>query len=127
MAQEPRHEHDLGAVGLGEPLRQRLADLVRGEVLVLDVDVVVRAGDHVEVERLDMAGALAILGRRRGARDRDLGIGDVDVKVRGPRIAATADGLQISPVAARQRSRAMRASAFAASPSTAIITSWNGG
>ena len=36
-------------------------------------------------------------------------------------------GLSVSPVALSQRSRATRASASAAGPSTAIITSWKGG
>ena len=53
MAQKPRDDHDLGSAWLAQPLLERVADRVRGEVLVLDVDVTRGARDHVEIQRLD--------------------------------------------------------------------------
>ena len=39
-----------GPSGSGEPFGERFAERVRGEVLVLDVDGVLRGRDHVEIE-----------------------------------------------------------------------------
>ena len=38
VAEQTQHQHDLGTVGLRQPLLERGGDARRGEVLVLDVD-----------------------------------------------------------------------------------------
>ena len=53
MAQQARDHDDLGSAGLAQPLLEGGTYRVRGEVLVLDVDVPLRPRDHVEVQVLD--------------------------------------------------------------------------
>ena len=140
MTQLAQHDDDLRSVGLAESRGQRIADLVRREVLILDVDGVTRGGDHVEIQRFHFAHAGMAVDGRLGARDAD---GDVAQRIRrwmaarqfrlgcGPArrnmLFFVQGGSSVSCVARRQRSRTRSPSARAAGPSTAIIMSWNGG
>ena len=55
-----------------QALRQRLADAVRGEVLVFDIDKALGGGDAVQVQTLDLAHGLAAGVLCDGARNRHL-------------------------------------------------------
>ena len=94
VGEEARHHEDLGALGLGEALFQRFADLLRSEVLVLDVDVVLRAFDHVHVEPIHLVDAGLLLAGRRGARDRRLDVGHVDAQLLGPDVLRALRGIE---------------------------------
>ena len=91
MAQQARDQHDLGSLGLLQPLRKRSADLLCREVLVLDEDVLPRPRDHVEVEPLDIAHPFARLLPWRGASDRHLRVHDLRRHVLRPRIMVDSD------------------------------------
>ena len=128
MAQLAQHDDDFGSVGLAEARRQRIADLVGREVLILDVDGVARGGDHVEIQRFDFAHAGVAVDGRLGARDRRRRRRAADASMDGGQAAAgrvrpgapehassssTADrAFRASPM--RQRSRTRSPSARAA-------------
>ena len=80
--------HDLGALGLARGALQRLADALRGEVLVLDVDVVAARARSCRGRAPRPRARRRVLGR--GAV-REIGNADVAphrADVVGPRIAA---------------------------------------
>ena len=74
VREQAQQQHDLRPVGLRQPLLQRRGDARRGEVLVLDVERVLRRRDHVEVELLDLLDRRQLAARRCGARDADLDV-----------------------------------------------------
>jgi hypothetical protein len=94
VAEQPRDDDDLRAVRLGEPRLERFADHVRGEVLVLDVDVVAGFRDHLEVERLDVVHALVAVRGRHGAGHREARFGERHGQLFGPGVRRDLHGLQ---------------------------------
>ncbi len=62
-----------GPSGFGEPRRQRFTERVRREVLVLDVDRVLLARNHVEIQRLHFADLRVVIERGARSRQRDVG------------------------------------------------------
>ncbi len=80
-------EDDLGAVHLLEPPRKSVGDLVRGEILALEVEKPACPADAVEVERLDLAGGGLAVMLGLGAGDADLDILEGRLRGRRPRSA----------------------------------------
>ncbi|ASY59743.1 hypothetical protein SS05631_b56510 (plasmid) [Sinorhizobium sp. CCBAU 05631] len=70
-----RDDHDLGSVGLLQPLAQNLADPMRGEILVLDIDVAPGAAQSVEGEPQRFLPPTPLAEARLGAGDPDPAIG----------------------------------------------------
>ena len=64
-------DDDFGAVRFVQPLGDRLGDPARREILALGIDLALRRGDLVEVERLDL-GQRPFRPSRVGPRDPDL-------------------------------------------------------
>jgi hypothetical protein len=99
----------------------------RGEVLVLEIDPVPGRGDRLKIERLDLPGLRPRVAGRLGAGDAERKISDVGLEILGPGIAAIEDRLELlaggpPPAFADE----VAEGAAAASPSTAITTSWRG-
>ena len=67
-------DDDFGAIGLGQPLGDRLGDPARGEILALGIDMPLRRRDLVEVELLDLDQPVLVVhfGRRAGDGDLDI-------------------------------------------------------
>jgi hypothetical protein len=94
VAQEARHQHDLGAVGLGQACCERIGDLLRREILVLDVDIALRARDHVEIQAFDVIHCRRAVAGGCGAGQAEVRIGQVGHQGVGPRIATHVHRLQ---------------------------------
>src|SRR5207237_9436529 len=70
-------EHDLGPVRLGKARGQRLRDPLRGEILILDIEIAPGARDHVEIEVLHMPHRRRVFGGRTSAGDANRYIGEL--------------------------------------------------
>jgi len=79
---------DIGTVAVGKPRGEARADAARSEVLVLDVDAVLRGCDRIEIQLLDLRddGPSFI----RGLRQRDAEFDALDIRddVGGPDVRA---------------------------------------
>src|SRR5215217_6640979 len=69
VAEQAKHQYDLGPLRLLQPLLERRGDARRGEVLVLDVQRMASRGNRVEVELLDFAHGRLLAARWHGACD----------------------------------------------------------
>jgi hypothetical protein len=71
-------DHDqLGPISFAQALRQCIADLLRCEILILDIDRTASGRDHIHIERLDFTHAGAAVHCGFGSRDCDTNILDV--------------------------------------------------
>ena len=108
MAEEARDQHDLGRIGLFQPRLEREAHFLRGEVLVLDVEIVPRPDDHVEVKGFDVADAGVVPGFGLRARYADLHLAHFHLQLVRPGVARRGHGCGVAaggrlPAPARER------------------------
>ena len=107
-------QHDLGPVGLLQPVGDRLGDAARGEVLALGVDVLPGTGDQRQIRRLDFVhrrAAIVSLGPRPADRHRD--VAELRLDPLGPAVGAAFDRFErmaarCLPALARQLAQRLR-------------------
>ena len=97
----PRVEHDdIGAVGLAQPLGDRLGDPAAGEVLALHVDRAAGRGDRRQPQQLDLVHQVLAVVLGAGAGDRDVDVGEQGLDLLGPALPLLGDLLEPLPGAA---------------------------
>ncbi len=72
----PEHDHDFGSIRLHQARRESVTQLVRREVLILDIDIAFRRVDSVQVERADLVDRRLAFEDRHSSRDTDIDIGE---------------------------------------------------
>src|SRR5262249_39353617 len=92
-----QHQHHLRAARLLQALDERVADALRGEILILDVDPASRRSDRVEVEALRLAYLRPPGVSRLGARERDRDTLEIRFDTGRPRIVERWRGLRAPP------------------------------